>query len=562
MIPVSSAFQAGVYANVRQFNSQLYFTCAQLNGGARTLYTDSRIINFDLVEETTTLNDSVPSDQLTIELDNTDGAFNFLNISNMQTIIAGRPKIELQLGLSEGWRYIRWTGYGDNTGAITRLIEIKAVDALGNNLIAGQAPLSYTATSGGAPISAITDGVTTSASGNYPYWNATGCQVVFDLGALNTQLKAIDAWMYSAVGDLRDTKFKIEVSQDNVNWTTVSDMSANTTQTQDPVTGWVLPVPVNDEFLNMGTFYVDSWKNQVKSVILTAHDNLMFLDNVAYVAPTPSSRSLQAIAQDIFSQAGITNYQLDPVLATITSNGFKQASATNSSTLTCRQALQHLAIASQCTVYQDRNGVMQIKSFGTLDSASLYSNYPVSTTMGTGLASLWGYPVNNTASSSSPPTPISSNFVNENTAGGMRYLGLAQMFDLPIITLEASVYQLSINVYDVNFNTTPQVFTNSAVSAGSNGQSFTIDNPLINTVAQATAVANWFIGEANYNAVYQANWRGNPCLTPTDVVIVENGRPDGNGGVIVDTIKQSRIYRNEFNYTGYLTATTQARGGL
>lgn len=415
-ITTSATYKAGIYANGRQIDAQFDW----IYNGTTTVYGDERIISFDMVEEISTLNDTVPSDQLTLVVDNVDGAFNFLNISNMHSIIASRPQINLRCGLNES-------------------------------------------------------GV--------------------------------------------------------------------------------------DEWIPLGTFYVDAWQNNVNTVTLYAHDNLTFLANTAYIPPAPTSRTLYAVAQDIFSQAGITNYSLDPVLQNTTVNGFKQQT-TNSQAISCRDALQHVAIASQCTVYQDRNGVMQIKSFGTLDNASLYSNYPVSATMGTGLASLWGYPVNNTANGTSPPTPKNSNFINENTDGGMRYVAMSNMYDLPTITLDNTIYQLVVNVYDSSFNTTQQTYTNSALPSNGNGASFTIDNPLIVSNTQANSIATWFFQTSNNNAVYQAQWRQNPCLYPTDVVVVENGRPDGNGGVIIDSVKQSRIYKQEFVYSGYLRGTIEARGGV
>lgn len=415
-ISTSATYKAGIYANGRQIDAQFDWTYS----GATTTYGDDRIISFDMVEEISTLNDTVPSDQLTLVIDNTDGAFNFLNTANMQTIIASRPKIVLRAGLNES-------------------------------------------------------GV--------------------------------------------------------------------------------------DEWIPLGTFYVDSWQNNVTSVTLYAHDNLTFLGNTAYIPPAPASQTLYALAQSIFTQAGITNYSLDTALQNVTTNGFKQQS-TNSQTISCRDALQHVAIAGMCTLYQDRNGVMQIKSFTLLDSGSLYSNYLTSTTMGTGHASLWGYTVNNTASSSSPPTPINSNFMNENTDGGMRYVGLTNMYELPTITLDNTIYQLVVNVYDSSFNTTQQTYTNSALPTNGNGNSFTIDNPLITTAALANTIANWFFQTSNNNVVYVADWRQNPCLCATDVVVVENGRPDGNGGIIVDSVRQSRVYKQEFVYTGYLKGTIEARGGI
>lgn len=617
-ISTSTTYKNGIYTNGRQLDAQFDWTY----NGTTTTYDDSRIISFNVVEEISTLNDTVPSDQLTLTIDNTDGAFNFLNLQNMQSIIGSRPTIALRCGLNEvntpgdNWnvnflnkvsasttengniaKYGRsasiLTPSGSWTSELTQAYYNQIMTSDNSDFTSGS-----TATSGYIAQTLFQFDIIRLLQDKYGVGIWQGKTLLSDKIALaqtyintltcnwtgygtapsaNGGNKAtVSTWNNSWVTGVNhtnatNTKLSLTIpdtyidSNGFINVLVYTNASDGTTQSIVYTDYIELNIITNaidvDEWINMGTFYVDAWKNNIQSVVLTAHDNLTFLANTAYIPPTPASQTLYALAQNIFSQAGITNYNLDNALNNVTTNGF-QPITTNSQTLSCRDALQHVAIAGQCTLYQDRNGVMQIKSFGTLDSASLYSNYPTSTTKGTGMASLWGYPVANTASSTSPPTPINSNFINENTDSGMRYIGLVNMYDLPVITLDNSIYQLVVNVYDGSFNKTQQTYTNPSMTTNGNGQSFTIDNPLINSNTQAQSVANWFFTESNYNAVYQANWRQNPCLVSTDVVVVENGHPDGNGGVVVDTVKQSRIYKQEFNYSGYLSGTTETRGGL
>jgi hypothetical protein len=195
-------------------------------------------------------------------------------------------------------------------------------------------------------------------------------------------------------------------------------------------------------------------------------------------------------------------------------------------------------------VYQDRNGVMTIKPFATLDASLLYTNYVSSD------RTLWGYP-------SGTATNYNVNYVENNTDGGMKYLSLDNMFEIPEITLDKSVYQVVVKVYATDGSSTDSTYTNTAIG-GTNGQSFTIDNPLIDSTAKAQNVANWFIAESNYNAVYKANWRQNPCLVSTDVVMVESGFQSGQSNVV----KATRIYKQEYNYQGYLSGNTESRGGI
>ncbi|MCP8969729.1 hypothetical protein [Ectobacillus ponti] len=387
-IATSAAYKAGIYANVRQIDAQIDFTFQ----GTKTTYGDERIVKINIVEEISVLNDTIPSDQLTIVLDNTDGTFNFLNLQNMQQIIASRPQIDVRFGL------------------------------------------------------------------------------------------------------------KLDTST---------------------------------EWLQMGTYYVDAWKNDpgAMTITLTAHDNMMMLDNINY-SGSGKGMTLYNIAADIFAVAGITKYYIDPALKnTTTSTGFKDR-------LSCRNALQHVGIMGQAAVYQDRDGTVMVKRFATLDASLLYLNY--ASTQRT----LWGY-------------PGASNTILNNTDGGMRYIDLNDMYAIPEITLDKSVYQVVVKVYSVDGSSADSVFTNTSI-AGQNGQSFTIDNPLISDAATAAKVANWFIAESNYNAVYKSTWRQNPCLQATDVVIVESGFKSGQNNVI----KQTRVYKQEFNYEGYLSGVTESRGGI
>jgi hypothetical protein len=96
---------------------------------------------------------------------------------------------------------------------------------------------------------------------------------------------------------------------------------------------------------------------------------------------------------------------------------------------------------------------------------------------------------------------------------------------------------------------------NNTSIAGKTGNRFTIDNPLINTTDRADKVANWFIQESNFNVVYKSNWRGNPILENGDICIISNG-------IDLTYAKNARLYKTEWQYAGYLSCQTEARGGV
>lgn len=135
------------------------------------------------------------------------------------------------------WRYIRYQGYGDQTGATTRLIEFEAINDVGANVLAGKTPIIGEPVSTGAAITAVTDGIKAETSGTYSIWwvGAGVPNLIYDLGA-DLPVKQLNVIMYSPSFDPRQTRFKLFVSKDNANWYTVIDMSANITP--QPPEGW------------------------------------------------------------------------------------------------------------------------------------------------------------------------------------------------------------------------------------------------------------------------------------------------------------------------------------
>ena len=138
------------------------------------------------------------------------------------------------------WRYVRYSGYGDNTGAVSRLVEIQALEGATNRLLNKPPMAGYTPVNGGA-IAVATDGAKVQATG-YPLWwgtEPTGI-VTWDLGALYP-IDTINVTAFSPAVDPRQPQFIIDVSKDNSAWTNVIDYTANTTVS--PETGFNFPVP-------------------------------------------------------------------------------------------------------------------------------------------------------------------------------------------------------------------------------------------------------------------------------------------------------------------------------
>jgi hypothetical protein len=126
------------------------------------------------------------------------------------------------------WRYVRYTGYGDQTGVTSRLVEIQAIRQ-GENLLLNKLPMAGYPTPNGGAIEVATDGVIVHTSG-YPFWwSGEGIPVLtYDLGDWYA-LTTITVVGYSPNTDQRQTQFKIDVSADNTNWYNVANYENNTT---------------------------------------------------------------------------------------------------------------------------------------------------------------------------------------------------------------------------------------------------------------------------------------------------------------------------------------------
>ena len=138
------------------------------------------------------------------------------------------------------YRYVRYIGYGDNTSATTsRLVEIQAMQGATNRLL-NKLPLAGYATVNGGAIAVATDGAFVQSAGYPLWWQGQG---IPDLKYDMLDWYAIDTIKiagYSSAVDPRQTKFKIQVSTDNLAWVTVADYSTNTTV--QPTTGFSFPV--------------------------------------------------------------------------------------------------------------------------------------------------------------------------------------------------------------------------------------------------------------------------------------------------------------------------------
>lgn len=147
-----------------------------------------------------------------------------------------------------GWRYVRITEWGNGgAGGVgsSTLTEFQAVDASGTNWLLNKTPMeSITPVLGS--LSYITDGDSATVA-NYCVVFAAGVEgvITYDMGQL-VLLDHVNVWHYLVTLG-RYYNFKIEVSQDHTNWTTVIDLLTNGTAHTyaEALTGYTHTVPKN-----------------------------------------------------------------------------------------------------------------------------------------------------------------------------------------------------------------------------------------------------------------------------------------------------------------------------
>lgn len=223
------------------------------------------------------------------------------------------------------------------------------------------------------------------------------------------------------------------------------------------------------EYVQLGNYLLYDWISDEGSLTasFTTRTNLDIMSNYSYQNLTnKTGYSLYQMAVDVFAVCGITNYQIDMALQSITTLGLVNNTD-------CKSIMQMIAIASCANIYVTRDNKIVIKV-----------------------------------------SPLS-------LGTAVDTIGMNNMYQEPKIVLDGVVMSAAVSYYtDINTKGVVTV-NNSGVSSGSVLKLDT--NTLINTSVIATNVANWLLNEKNYRAIYNINsWRGNPAHELNDVISIEN----------------------------------------
>lgn len=347
------------------------------------------------------------------------------------------------------------------------------------------------------------------------------------------------------------------------------------------------------EYIPMGKHYLKEWQSDegTLTTTFTARDIIDALEEENYIYSTLAEKSLYNIAVDVLSRLNI-EYKIDPNLKNVKTNGYLPK-------LKVREALQYIAIAGRCAVYQDRaTGKLVIKQFRTLDESTSYINFCGGCDLSFGVVYPQvnkGFDIKNITLDNMYAEPqikldklvksveVTVNTYNQETEEkeilntdfvingedtifleyktyGNAKLEVTGVISWSILGHYANGAELKIKAngtvnikvrgYALVTNKTTFVLTDNSIKEGAK---LSVDNPLIDNPEVAKKVAEWLFYESRLRALYEANWRQNPALECGDIVIIEDGFGEK---------KQSRITRQEFEYKGYLSGKTESRGGV
>lgn len=272
------------------------------------------------------------------------------------------------------------------------------------------------------------------------------------------------------------------------------------------------------EYIDIEKYYLTDWQSDEGALTstFTARNILELLEQKEYLVS--ATGTLYDLAEDVLISSGVVDFEIDEGLRDIPTNGFSEK-------LSARKALQCIGIAGKAAVFQNREGVLAIRRFVILDESTSYIHF-AGPDMFSGMV-----------------TPM------VDPGWDMKNITFDNVFKEPQIKLDKLVHSLIMTVY-IEGEKVEHTFTNEGVKEGS---TLKCDNPLIQTVEHAESIAQWIIDESNLRALYSINWRQNPALEPGDIVLVQDS---------FGVKKQSRITKQEYEFSGYLKGKTETKGGV
>ncbi len=256
-------------------------------------------------------------------------------------------------------------------------------------------------------------------------------------------------------------------------------------------------ISIGNEDVNMGQFEFLKSKaadDGIQGEITAGDYVLSLLDSPVYNGGSNTTDTLQNVVNSVLSGLGITT--------SIATPSYTVSKAIPQGT-TKREAIRLLAQAAMCSVWVDREGVLQIH-----------------------------------------PLSVSLSEVDELNADRMQSMagiGVAE----PVEKVTLTVKNEFDTDLDGNLRTSETTYTSGT---GAKEKSFV--NPCVAT-ANGQAVADWLLAQANKRVKYEKQNRGNPAIEIGDTLKIYDAYGENRNAVVTS---------QELNYDGGLSAKTKAVG--
>lgn len=337
--------------------------------------------------------------------------------------------------------------------------------------------------------------------------------------------------------------FSIDNSTDEYNLNNLEGLSKYLIERQEIKAKYGFRVNGENEWIDCGTFYMSEWNAPQKGITasFTARDLFEFMtDTYYYGVYSPSGRSLYDLATDVLTQAKLPLDE-DGSVKWVIHDSLKNIKTVAPLPVdTLANCLQLIANAAGCVMYQDRRGKLHIEplqSSATDYAVTLFNSYsPSEITLAKPLkqveVSSYSYSVaadevdlyegtmtiNGTADVL-VTYPGSATNVTGYVSGGTLNSANSKYYANACVLNITATGNVNIIVSGYSLETSAvKIITGSSTE----GETVSVDNPLITTQAQAVAVGAWVESYMSKRMVLTSEWRADPRLDALDIVQNEN----------------------------------------
>ena len=345
----------------------------------------------------------------------------------------------------------------------------------------------------------------------------------------------------SATLPMSKVSFSINNIDDSFNPNNLDSLAKYLIERQEVKVRYGYKLEDNIEWIDGGTFYLSEWDAPQNglSAEFNARDLLEFMSGKYYYGIyNPDGTSLYDLAEKVLldvnlplDETGSVKWVIDDKLKNI----YTIAPLPIDTHANC---LQMIANAGECVIYQDRNGILHIESMSYTETdyaINLFNSYSKSDialskplkevtvpcysySISADEAELYKGTVNVDGTLDIIVT-YSGTATNVSAVVSGGTLNSAQYYSNACVLNITATGNVDIVVNGNNLSSSSATIT---VASDTNGETVSVNNPLITSHERAISVGNWVENYMKNRMVLTSNWRADPRLDALDIVSNEN----------------------------------------